>query len=393
MGGDRPSLVVLDEFPYLAAASPQLPSIIQAAYGPRADERRSSSARLVLCGSAKAVMGGLLAGTAPLRGRASLEMVVAPFDYRTAAAFCGVLDAPALAVLLFSVIGGTPAYAREFVAFDLPSNPDDFDEWTVRTVLNPSMPLLREGRYLLAEDVTLDRTRGSGLYHSVLAAIAAGRHTHGAIAGYVERQRSDCTHPLAVLEDTGFVERRNDLLRTGRPTYHIAEPYLRFHHAIVRPNWSRLERPGGAGAVWADVDTTMRSAVVGPAFEDIGREWVMSHASPDTLGGVVADVGRTVVADRAGRARYEVDIVGLGQQVDGAARPLRVLGECKYGRELDVDDLHRLRHIRDVLASRLDVGDTRLLLVSGGGFSAALRAAARDPAVVLVDVERLYNGE
>lgn len=354
LGAHGPRMVVLDEFPYLAAASPELPSVIQSAYGPRASGRRGSWTRLVLCGSAKAVMGGLLSGTAPLRGRASLEMVVAPFDFRTAAAFCGVLDTPDLAVLLFAVIGGTPAYAREFVGFDLPDGPGDFDDWMVRTVLDPSMPLLREGRYLLAEDVTLEQTRASGLYHSVRAAVAAGHHSHGAIAGYVERQRSDCTHPLTVLEDAGFVERRGDLLRKGRPTYHIAEPYLRFHHAIVRPNWSRLERPGAAAAVWRDVDATMRSAIVGPAFEDIAREWVMRYASPETLGGAVLDVGRTVVNDRAGRAHHEVDIVGLGQRTGGQAAPLRVLGECTYGRELEVEDLHRLERIRDLLATKVD---------------------------------------
>jgi hypothetical protein len=33
-------------------------------------------------------MGGLLAGHAPLRGRAGLELIVHPLDYRDAARFC-----------------------------------------------------------------------------------------------------------------------------------------------------------------------------------------------------------------------------------------------------------------------------------------------------------------
>ncbi|MBO0815945.1 MAG: hypothetical protein J2P30_12510 [Actinobacteria bacterium] len=65
------------------------------------------------------VMGQLLAGQAPLRGRASLELPVRPFGYREAAAFWGVND-PQLAVLLHAIVGGTPAYRREFVAFDAP---------------------------------------------------------------------------------------------------------------------------------------------------------------------------------------------------------------------------------------------------------------------------------
>jgi hypothetical protein len=62
----------------------------------------------------------LLAGHAPLRGRASLELLVHPFGYRDAARFWGAAD-PELAALLHSVVGGTPAYRREFVAFDAPA--------------------------------------------------------------------------------------------------------------------------------------------------------------------------------------------------------------------------------------------------------------------------------
>ena len=57
---------------------------------------------------------------------------------------------PKLAMLLHAVVGGTPAYRREFVAFDVPSGLADFDSWVIRTVLNPQSPLFREARYLLA---------------------------------------------------------------------------------------------------------------------------------------------------------------------------------------------------------------------------------------------------
>jgi AAA+ ATPase superfamily predicted ATPase len=81
LGGAVPGPVVIDEFPYLSAASPALPSILQ-----REVDRRVSNAAagdgvcLLLCGSALSVMGRLLAGSAPLRGRANLELVVRPFS-------------------------------------------------------------------------------------------------------------------------------------------------------------------------------------------------------------------------------------------------------------------------------------------------------------------------
>jgi uncharacterized protein len=52
LGTERPVPVVLDEFPYLAKANPELPSIIQEALRPLCDQRTGSRTRLLLCGSA-----------------------------------------------------------------------------------------------------------------------------------------------------------------------------------------------------------------------------------------------------------------------------------------------------------------------------------------------------
>jgi hypothetical protein len=70
LAGDRVVPVVIDEFPYLVKASPGLPSISQRELGP-GGSGSASRVRLLLCGSAMSVMGGLLSGPAPLRGRAS----------------------------------------------------------------------------------------------------------------------------------------------------------------------------------------------------------------------------------------------------------------------------------------------------------------------------------
>src|SRR5581483_6899535 len=64
-------LAVIDEFPYLVRAEPALPSLVQRLLDQRAWGEQAGETRLLLCGSAMSVMGRLLAGSAPLRGRAS----------------------------------------------------------------------------------------------------------------------------------------------------------------------------------------------------------------------------------------------------------------------------------------------------------------------------------
>jgi hypothetical protein len=312
----------LDEFSYLVKSSPELPSVVQAAFGPRQRRRLESRTRLLLCGSALSVMGRLLAGSAPLRGRASLELVVPTLDFRLARQFWAIDDIR-LAARAHAVVGGTPAY-RDFVRGDAPTSPDDFDDWVARAVLDPASPLFREARYLLSEEPDL---RDPALYSSVLSAVAGGATTRGGIANYVGRSSSDLAHPLTVLTDAGFLVRSDDLLRDRRPTWHVAEPLVAFYYALVRPVFAQLERPGRAGRVWRALRPTFASGVLGPHFEQMCRTWVADFASPETLGSeLLGDVGHGTVHDHDDRAQLELDVVVLGaggRRTPAARRPRR----------------------------------------------------------------------
>ena len=380
----RPVGVVIDEFPSWAMADPAVASLVRNMLGPQTRLRSKSRTRLILCGSALAVMGGLLAGQAPLRGRAGLELVIPAFDFRTARRFWD-LDDRNLATRVFSIVGGTPAYRREFVADDVPKGPSDFDPWVARTVMSPAVPLFREARYLLAEDSTIgDR----GLYHSVLGAIAAGETTSTKIAGRIGRPATALAHPLAVLADAGFVTRQTDAFHANKVHYSIIEPLIAFHHAILRPAWAELERPGRARRVWQEMQATFRSKVVGPTFEAMCRTWVARHAARETFDGPVSLVGRGIVPDAGQRKNHEVDVVVLGEGKD-----VRVLGEAKWGESMTLGEVERLRRIQGLLTARgYDTQNTKLALFAGAGFSSELGRHARRVGLVLVDLERLYAG-
>lgn len=389
IAGDAPRVAVLDEFPFLAKASPSLPSIIQRALDPAA-QHGNTPVRLLLCGSAVSFMGKLLSGSAPLRGRAGLELIVRTLDYRLAAEFWGISDTRT-AVLANAIVGGTPAYRREFVEDDTPAGPADFDAWVIRTVLNPARPLFREARNLLAEEPELHDT---ALYHSVLAAIAAGNNSRGGIADYLGRKATDLAHPLGVLEDVGLIVHEPDAFRRNRSFYRIAEPLVTFYHAVMRPAWGDLERPGRGAAVWERARTTFRSKVMGPHFETICREWARWHAAADTFGGTASRVASGVVNDVDAKQTHEVDVAVFGRDTSDR-ETLLAIGEAKWNDPIGVSQLRRLEHIRALVRARenAQADDTRLLLFSGVGFSDELRqVAAKDPTVQLVDLERLYHG-
>lgn len=382
-------LTVLDEFPFLAHKAPELPSVIQRVF----DDSRSGSVppfRLVLCGSAMSVMNDLLSGARPLRGRASLQLLVRSFDYRTSAEFWGIRD-PATAFLVDAVVGGTPGY-RDLLPAQVPARAGAFFDWLAAGVLNPSHALFSESEYLLTEDPSIsDRA----LYQSVLGAITRGAHTQREIGSRLGRTDQAMQHPLVVLERAGFIRRDADVLLGRRPLIRLDDPMLRFHHAIMRPDLARFEERRTHEA-WGAAQARFEAQVLGPHFEELARTWTARFASAATLGGAPQRVGFTQVNDPVGRDRFELDVVAVsGERRPDESRPvLLAMGEAKGGAgRRGLADLARLDRLRALLSARAVTDSARLLLFARGGFDRDLVAAARERTdVELVDLDRLYSG-
>lgn len=386
LGSGTQMPVILDEFPNLVAQEPALPSLIQIALSPRSHASRHTMTRLILCGSAMSVMRNLLGGGAPLRGRATLELVLQPFSYRETAAFWQLVDDPELAFRVHALLGGTPAYRA--MAFGPPPSRDGFDRWVGQRLLNPASAIFREGNLLLREE---SGVTDPAPYHAVLAAIAAGAARRSEIAGRIGRPATAIAHLLGGLEQVGLIARHEDAFRDRRGTYRINDPLIRLHELVIGPNERLLVR-GRAEEVWASTADTVAAKIYGPHLEDLAREWCLSHASAGSVGGPVHDVLPANVACREHRRGHEIDAVVVAT-APGAARRVLAIGEVKATRQqLGVAEVARLDHLRDLVVH--GEGDQpKLLLFSRSGFTADARHLAAGRAdVELVDLDRLYRG-
>lgn len=387
LGKDQPLPVIIDEFGYLLEADPALDSVLAGALGPAARRAHGGRSRLILCGSAMALMGALTAGEAPLRGRCGLELVMHPFDYRAAARQWGLGEDLALATRLYAVIGGVIGYATDMVDHDLPANAGDFDRWVAQRVLSPAAPLHYEATTLLAEDPTLSAASASTL-HSILGAIANGAVTAGTVANRLRPSVSNLDPALKRLIATGFVVRHEDPIRARRPRYALADPFLQFHYALLEPH-GRLLRDRQAGTVWAHrLAASFDSRVRGPVFEEQARLWVRRYACDETLGGPPDYVGPSSIAIDGAEQQLDVVVaVGAGAP---AARSVLAVGEAKAGERIDRGHLVRLERARAALG--VQAAGARLLLF-GADFSPELRSVAAGRSdTELVDLERLYRG-
>jgi uncharacterized protein len=390
LGAESAVPVVIDEFGYLLESDPTLDSVVAAALGPAGRRENRGRSRLILCGSAVAMMRALTAGEAPLRGRAGLELVMQPYDFRSAARALG-LDAPrALALRVYAVIGGVIGYATDMVDHDLPTGLADFPRWVSARVLSPAATLHHEATTLLAEDPTLSAA-SPALHHSILGAIANGAVTAGTIANQLRRTVSNLDPALKRLIAAGFVVRHEDPIRSQRPVYALGDPFLQFHYAVLEPH-SRPLRERAPRAAWdGRLGAVFDARVRGPVFEEQARSWVRRHAAAETLGGAPDHVGPSVVSVGGRECQLDVVVAADADARAPAERTVLAIGEAKSGETVGLAQLRRLEDARTALGTR--AARARLLLFAPS-FAAALGAeAARRGDLVLIDLDRLYAGD
>lgn len=390
LGASRPTPIVLDEFGYLMESDPSIDSAITSVLGPAGQRANPGQARLILCGSAIAMMRALTVGEAPLRGRAGMELVMQPFDFRAASAQFGFERDLDLAIRVYAVIGGVIGYATDMVDHDRPDGLDDFDRWVSARVLSPAATLHHEATTLLAEDPTLSAA-SAPVHHSILGAIANGAVTAGTIANRLRRSVSNLDPALKRLVAAGFVVRHDDPIRSQRPVYALADPFLQFHYAVLEPH-GRLLRARDPRVAWTTIlAATFDSRVRGPVFEEQARSWARRYAGAETLGGLSGHVGPSVVVSNGNE--WQLDVVVAADEDTGAPseRTVLAIGEAKSGETVGQGHLHRLEQARATLGTRAQ--RARILLFAPAFTEGLLAVADRRHDLELVDLERLYHGE
>jgi len=388
IASDRAAPVVIDEFGYLLEADPGIDSVVSTVLGPVGKRTYPGRARLILCGSAIAMMRSLTGGEAPLRGRSALELVMQPFDFRMAARQLLPGADWRLAARVYAVIGGVIGYATDMVDHDLPATLADFDRWIAARVLSPAATLHHEATTLLAEDPTLSSASPT-MHHSILGAIANGAVTAGTIANQLRRSVPSIDPALKRLIAAGFVVRHTDPVREQRPTYALADPFLQFHYAVLEPNRSFL-RDRDPAAVWErKLSATFDSLVRGPVFEEQARAWVRRYADSPTLEVTAELVGPSTVNFEGKDHQLDV-VVATGAGSPASERTVHAVGEAKAGETVGTGHLRRLEKARAALGTR--AAHAKLMLF-GTGFTPEVESEAeRRSDVELIGLDRLYGG-
>ncbi len=327
---DTPSVVVLDEVPYLAVADPGFEGALQQIWD-RVLSRRP--VLLVLVGSDVSMMEALNTYGRPFHQRGK-PMLLHPLSPADVAAMTG-LAAPA-AFDAYLVTGGLPLLCADW------SHGTTVEEYLRRALADQTSALVVSAELALAAEFPpVAHAR------SVLSAIGTGERTFGTIQRAVAVSAATLVRALDLLVDKRVVAAEKPLSTSAsRETrYRVADPYLRFWLYFLGPHIGEVDR-GRGDRVLARIAGGWASWR-GRAIEPVVRE-ALSRLLPD------ARTPWLDPADVAALGGYwtrsndvEVDLVAADRSP--VARRIGFVGSIKWRErgDFDVRDLGQLHRHRD----------------------------------------------
>lgn len=340
-----PSVVVIDELPYLLGGDPSVEGALQTSWD-RAVE--GSPVLLIVVGSDLAMMKALTEYDRPLYDRPTAMIHLPPLSPWEVADLLGLPPAEALDAYL--VIGGFPLLALCWA----PSS--SMKPFLQRQLTDPTSPLIVSGERALAAEFPPDAHA-----RLVLSAIGSGERTFTAIGNASGVARQSLERALDVLVGKRVIERAvpASSRRSRLTRYWISDPYLRFWLRFIESSLNEIER--GRGAIVVDRIVAGWKEYRGRAIEPLVRDCI-SRLLPDRRFGDAGHVGGYWTRDGA----VEVDLVGTNRADHPSsvafAGSIKWRERSAFGRR----DLAALAALRSQIPGAGE--DTQLIGVSRAGF-------------------------
>ena len=326
---DQRIVLVIDEFPYLAAANPSLPSILQKAIDHYFTE---TNLFLILSGSSMSFMENqILNYKSPLYGRRTAQFKIQPLDcfdsikffsdWRRDEQFFG-----------YGITGGIPQYLLAA------KRHGSFKEAVMEEFLTGNGVLFEEPANLMKQEM-----REPAVYNSIIRAIAGGASRQIEISTKVGIPSKSVANYLKALIELEILEKQYPYGDTNsrKVIYRVKDQLFRFWYRFI-PGALPLIGMGLPEEAYEKTIFPYFRDYFGPVFEDICRQYLCRLNRQKRLRTIYHAFSRWWGTDPQTRQQEEIDIVGADAE-------WALFGECKWKSEkIDQGELEKL-HRRSML--------------------------------------------
>ncbi len=365
-------VVVIDEYPYLAASDKSISSRLQSYID---GEWKDSKMYLILCGSSMSFMENQVLGyQSPLYGRRTAQIKLLPFDYRTSACFVPDYSDEDKA-LVYGVTGGIPKYLELF-------RPElSVYENIIQLFFNSSGYLYEEPGNLLKQEL-----RDVSTYNAIIEAMASGAAKINEIATKIHSDTATISYCMKSLIAIGIVEKRSavtDENNKKKTSYVICDNMFRFWYRFV-PNGIDLILMQYGDTYFKETVLPQIPDYMGSIFEEMCRYYLQQMSVKGDIGFTITKIGRWWGTDPKLKQEEEIDIVGVNP-----VEKCVLLGECKYQNQSIHLDVAKKLLERSLLITTYQ--NKSYVLCSKTNFTEEVRWFAQENKIMLVTLEDLYQ--
>lgn len=350
------TVLVIDEYPYLAGGFKPISSILQA----HIDEQfRESKLFLILCGSSMSFMENQVLGyKSPLYGRRTAQFKILPFNFFESRHFLTGFN-PKDQAILYGITGGVPEYLNQI------DNNLSVKENIIQLFLTTSGHFYEEPTNLIKQEL-----REPSTYNGIIEAIADGSSKLNEIAtkgGKLENNK--CAKYLRSLMDLGIVKKEQPVTErtTKRSIYCLDDQMFRFWYKFVFPNMSSIVSGLGKQLYDNEVAPNLK-CYMGLAFEEICKQYLFELMRQNKTPFFIGKIGRWWGNDPINKCETEIDIMAYKKKD-------AIFAECKWTNEkIDLSVLNRLVEKSKIFRYK----DNYFYLFAKSGFTKSVSEAAKE---------------
>lgn len=364
-------VVVIDEYPYLAASDKSISSRLQSYID---GEWKDSKMYLILCGSSMSFMENQVLGyQSPLYGRRTAQIKLLPFDYLTSACFVPNYSEEDKA-LVYGVTGGIPKYLELF-------RPElTVYENIIQLFFDSSGYLYEEPGNLLKQEL-----RDVSTYNAIIEALASGAVKVNEIVTKVHSDTATVSYCLKSLISIGIVEKCAAITEEDnkkKTSYVICDNMFRFWYRFV-PNGIDLILMQYGKNYFEESVLPKLPDYMGNTFEEMCRNYLQQISVQGKLDFTITKIGRWWGTNPKLRQEEEIDIVGVNPLTKCV-----LLGECKYQNQgIHLETAQKLME-RGLLITQYP--NKSYVLCSKTHFTDEVKRFAKENKIMLVTLRDLY---